>query len=601
MNLRTMPTEQAAHRLRLRGFVLDLLAGELFTASGELAGLRKQALDVLLVLGRRAGQVVAKDELMGLVWPQVVVGEGSLTQAVADIRRVLGDGEHRIVRNVARRGYMLVPDDAPEPQPAARQPAAVLAAAPAPDLAPPGSNAAPPSPPATPAAAPPRRRSWAATLGLTAVLALLGAAAWFATRDEAPAWQTPAAAARPPLPEQVPALSIAVMPLTVEGDPTDADWLADALHGDLITEIARTRGSLVIGRDTMVSYKARPVDPREVARELGVRHVVRGSLRREGEQIRLNLALVDGETGVQRWADTFVAERAALPRTLNDFAVQVERALTVEVFRVSTARRAALSPDQASADDLAMRAIALWHRGFNRENVTEGLALAERAVLLDPDSLRGWHGVAYLTLHSALNGWTTDRGAALQRIEAAAAQLERIDREHYTSYNAKTIILFWKADVEAMLRHTRTWVAHHPNYPQAHGALGAALIFNGHFDDAVHAFERALRLSPRDAFRAEWQYRLSMAHFSAGRYELARDWAQTAATTNPALRWPPIHAAALVRLGRTEAAQQAMAEFLARHRAIDAAHLNARFPGQVPAMVAARDRLMAALVEAGMR
>jgi DNA-binding winged helix-turn-helix (wHTH) protein len=99
-----------AHRLHLSGFVLDLAAGELLTADHQLAGLRKQALDVLLLLGARAGQVVTKEELMRSVWQDVVVGDGSLAQAISDIRRVLGDADHRLVRSVARRGYMLVPD-----------------------------------------------------------------------------------------------------------------------------------------------------------------------------------------------------------------------------------------------------------------------------------------------------------------------------------------------------------------------------------------------------------------------------------------------------------------------------------------------------------
>ena len=99
-------------QLRLAGFVLDLAAGELRTADHQLAGLRKQALDVLLVLGARAGRVVTKDELMRSVWRDVVVGEGSLAQAISDARHVLRDHDHRLVRNVARRGYMLVPDPA---------------------------------------------------------------------------------------------------------------------------------------------------------------------------------------------------------------------------------------------------------------------------------------------------------------------------------------------------------------------------------------------------------------------------------------------------------------------------------------------------------
>ena len=88
--------------------MLDLDAGELRTRNGELADLRRQALEVLLLLGAHAGHVVGKDDLMSRVWPRVVVGEDSLVQAIADIRRVLGDRDHRLLRNVPRRGYMLV-------------------------------------------------------------------------------------------------------------------------------------------------------------------------------------------------------------------------------------------------------------------------------------------------------------------------------------------------------------------------------------------------------------------------------------------------------------------------------------------------------------
>jgi len=608
--------------------VLDLAAGELLTADGRLAGLRKQALEVLLLLGGRAGQVVTKDELMAAVWPRVVVGDGSLTQAVADIRKVLDDKDHRRVRNVARRGYMLVPDAVASAD-ASSGAAPVDAGAGAADVAGAGvgstlgtiaadgdtapppvapiSNTAVPSsvPRPSPAAiAPPARRSTPrppALIGAVLLVVAIAVVAWLGWDLAASRWLSPQAAARPPLPGSVPALSIAVLPLTVEGDAEGADWLADALHGDLITELARETGRLVIARDTMATYQGKAVDPRQVARELGVRQVVRGSVRREGDQIRLNVALVDGETGVQRWGDTFVAPRAELPRTLNDFSVQIERALTPEVLRVSVAQREALSPDQVTADDLASRAYALWFRGFNRDNVMQALALVERAVQLDRDSQRGWNGVAYLNLHAALNGWQPDRAAAFRRIETAAAELERIDREGYPTYNVKTIILFWKGEIEAMLRHTRAWIERHPNYPQAHGAYGAALMFNGRFDEAAPAFERALRLSPRDAFRAEWHYRLSMSHFSAGRYELASDWSQTAARTNPGLRWPPVHAAALWQMGRHDEARQALADYEARHGAFQPAQARARFPGNEPRFAAARDRLLTSLAQAAVR
>ncbi len=155
----------------------------------------------------------------------------------------------------------------------------------------------------------------------------------------------------------------------------ELEWFADALHGDLVIEVARLHHSLVIARDTAATYKGKAVDPRQVAREMGVRHVVSGSLRQEGRRILLNLALIDGETGVQRWAETFSIDRARLQQTVGDFAVAIERTLAGELFRSTAERRSALSPTEVSADDLAMQGYALWYRGVTRENVLEALAL----------------------------------------------------------------------------------------------------------------------------------------------------------------------------------------------------------------------------------
>ena len=350
-----------ASRLQLGSFVLDLAAGELLAGDAQPAALRRQALDVLLVLARRAGQVVSKDELMRLVWPDVVVGEGSLTQAIADVRRALGDAEHRLVRNVARRGYRLQPD---------------------------------------------------------------------------------------PIPDDAPTLSIAVMPLDVEGDPEASGWLADALHGDLVTEMARLYGSVVIARDTAATYKGKPIDPRQVARELRVRHIVRGSLRLEGDRIRLNLALVEGESGMQCWAEPFVVERSNLPQALAELAGRIVRVLQPQLVRAVVARRAALSALEISADELAMRAQALWFRSVQGDNIVEALKLLERAVALDPDSIRGWGGLGFMNLHGMLNGWLPDRAAALRGIDEAAAQLERLDSEGPYTYQTRAIQAFLRSDAQ---------------------------------------------------------------------------------------------------------------------------------------------------------
>ncbi len=299
----------------------------------------------------------------------------------------------------------------------------------------------------------------------------------------------------------MPALSIIVLPLTLEGKTPDAEWLADALHGDLVIAVAQLQNSLVIARDTASTYKGKAVDPRQVAREMGVRHVVQGSLRQEGGRIRLNLTLTDGESGVQRWSEAFDTDRAQLAQAVSDFGVAIERTLVAELYRSTGERIATLSPTEVSADDLAMQGYALWYRGVTRENVLAARALFDRALTINPNSARAWGGVQFTTTAVLSNGWVADRPTAIRRAEEAAANLQRLDRDGNYTYSSKTFLLFMKRDFPGMLRTTTEWSERY-RLPLAFGAHGAALLFNGRFDEAVAALERALRLGPRDPFRA---------------------------------------------------------------------------------------------------
>lgn len=279
----TAPRAPARSRLVFGPFTLDTTRGELLR-DGQAIALRPKAFDLLVFLASRPGEVLAKDQLITAVWPGVVVTDDSLTQCVHEVRTALGSAGSILLRTVPRRGYRFDTD-------ARAEPAALL----------PGAQA-------VPSAAPPRatgtewsrRAAW-----LLAGVLLVSLAALLAWRSTVPAWQSPADLARAPLPREVPPLSIIVLPLALEGEAADTEWLADALHGDLVIEVARLHNSLVIARDTANTYKGKAADPRQVAREMGVRHVVRGSLRREGKSIHLNLALIDGESGVQRWAEYF--------------------------------------------------------------------------------------------------------------------------------------------------------------------------------------------------------------------------------------------------------------------------------------------------------
>ena len=566
MNDRTA-AEQAASlsRLRLGALTLDLARGELLGTDGRPAALRRQALEVLLVLGRQANQVVTKDELMSIVWPTVVVGDGSLAAAVADIRRVLGDGEHQLVRNVARRGYMLVPTG--------NDPGMMLAPAPA----------------SLPSAVAPPRPAWRRWAGAAALLAALAIAlvAWMRSGPVEPAGKV---------------LTIVVLPLTAEGAGPDTDAFADVLHNDLIAELSRIETLSVIARGTAATYRGRTVDPRVVSRELQVQQVISGSLRRDGDHLRLSLTLVDGDSGVQRWAEVFDFERALLGGAVDEVVRELARALYVQAWKSAAVRAEALSPAQVTADDLATRALGLWFRGVNRDNVLALLALAEQAVAVDPDSVRGWGMIAIGNVQALNNNWiqgTEARSAARARAEQASAALDRIAPDGFFAMQARVIEAYNRNDFPTMLQRARLWMERHP-HPVALGALGAALYHTDQPEAAVAAFERALRLSPLDAFRAEWMYRMAWSHYMMGDPGRALEWSRKARATTPLLPWPPVEAAALLQLGRQAEAQAALDEFRRRHPNFDRAAVARRLSGDFPHFSASRTRLLESLTELGM-
>lgn len=337
-----------------------------------------------------------------------------------------------------------------------------------------------------------------------------------------------------------------------------------------------------------------------VARELGVRYVVQGRLRAGGGRIDLILSLIDGESGTQRWSERFVVERPRLEQALDDFVRQLARHLEVEVVRSAGARVGEMSDDAVTADDLSMRGRSIWYRGFNRHNLVEALSLFEKAVSFDADSARAWAGIAIMNNLGAANGWLPDRRVALDRVEEASRHLDRIDPESFPAMQVKTMVAYRNhGGGPETLRLSKAWAE---RYPQsiALGGYGYNLILNGRPDEAIAPLERALRLSPRDVFRAEWQYRLALAHFMSGRFEQAHQWGHEAQVSNPALPWPPVHAAAAARLGDEAEATRIMAGFLRRHPGYDAGRIAWSFDAPNDKFREGRARLTESLREIGL-
>ena len=564
---------QAQSRIMLSGYVLDLASGELLAPDGQLAGLRKQALEVLLVLGRRTGHVVAKDELMRQVWPGLVVGEGSLTQAIADVRRVLDDRDHLLVRNVARRGYMLVPRALP-PEP-------VLDAHASEEGVPGGSFHA-----AGPVSAPaPTRRRWLA--GTAASLALAAALGWWA-------WT----ALRPSAPTAGP-FSIVVLPLAHDAAEGDARWFADVLHADLIAQLGQLSGTLVISRETAAAVRG-AFDPRTVARELQVRWVVNGSVRREGQDVYLRLAMTDGASGAQQWARQVVVDRAALQQALDEFTLLVARSLQVQMYRSSAAQAAALPASRLRADDVAMQGWGFYFRGLTPQNLNLALERFEAALALDASSIRAWGGVQAVMGIGGLLNWVP-RDQALARLQQAVLRLQELDADDYYTYSAKTLIASLQSDWDTLLLTATATTERFPSMPNGHTWRAGALAALGRFDECIEAGRSAVRRGPRDySVGASYMY-IGTCHFMRGEYREAAAAARAGHESNPALPSPPVLlVASLVQLGQLEEARDLAAEYLRRSPDYRADHIEKFLRGRDPRYIEGRDRVIASLRAAGM-
>jgi TolB-like protein/DNA-binding winged helix-turn-helix (wHTH) protein len=545
--------DDTAHtRLHLGGFVLDLAEGELRRADGQLAGLRRQALAVLTVLGSQPGRVVGKDELMRRVWPDVIVGDDSLAQAIAEIRRVLGDSDHRRVRTVARRGYLLMPDEA------APAPASALASA---------STSA-------------RQR----IVFAAALLLLAAAVAAFVALGP---WRSPA-------PPAVPLRSLVVLPLDSEAGSAEQAWFADALTGDLTRALTVWRTIDVIGRGTAARYKGRSDDPRAVARELGVRYVVHGRVRRDGEQVRLEMNLIDGDTGVAQWAEQYQIDRAQLAQSIDDIRGGISRTLLIEIGRSVGQRVARLKPEEVEADDLAMQGTAVMLRALGPENLAEALHLFEQALAKDPDSVRGLGGVVNVHALRAIFRWTDNPEAAVRRAEEALARLETLDPIAFVTLDGRATLRNFRGDWPGALKMSELMIAHYPSDQTSHHHRCSALLRLGRFEESVPSCERALRISPRDSRAPIWQGLISMNRFMQGRYAEAAEQARLTVGGLPHLPfyWLLL-AASLERDGQAEEARRVWANFRERHPTFELTQATSMWPATQPDFVAGRDLIVA--------
>jgi adenylate cyclase len=371
--------------------------------------------------------------------------------------------------------------------------------------------------------------------------------------------------------------SIAILSFhNLSGDP-DQEYFADGIVEDIITALSCFHSLFVIARNSSFAYKGKTVDARQVGRELGVRYVLEGSVRKSGTRVRITGQFIDASTGVHLWADRFDG-------ALEDIFDLQDR-ITARVVGVIAPRleqaeieRAKRKPTQSlDAYDYYLRGLASFYQ-VTWESTREALQLFRRAIDLDPDfasphAMAVWCMARFKTL-----GWTTDPAYDVAETERLAQRAVQLDRDDALSLSTAGFALAYVVgDLDRGASLIDRAVALNPNLAVAWHFSGFARAILGEPDVAINHLANAMRLNPLDPLFYALQVGMALAHFCAGRYDEASSWADRALRQpggqvyHPALR---VAAASNALAGRLEEAQKAMTRLRAIDPALRVSNLN---------------------------
>ena len=358
-----------------------------------------------------------------------------------------------------------------------------------------------------------------------------------------------------------PRLSIAVLPFNnLSGDPGQ-DYFSDGLTEDLTTDLSRIEGAFVIARNTMQSYRGKTVDIRQLGRELGVRYVLEGSVRRAENQVRVNAQLIDAETGAHIWAERFDRGAEDLFSFQAEVTGQIARTLHLQLKEAESQRATRGRPENLEAVDYARKAWAeLWNKPPARETNDQAFAYLEKALALDPQVPEIWTNLSYAHTRAAVSRWSTSRSGSLQLARAAGERAVALDPRSADAHYVLGFAIRAQGDIDGALAENETAVTLNPNHAPGHAGIGICWIMRGRPREALPYFDHAFRLSPRDPLRAGWHTWVGVAHMMLGDDRKALEQSKRSAAANPKSAGAfTLQAAALALLGREVEARAALA------------------------------------------
>jgi adenylate cyclase len=497
-------------RLRFDRYLLDLDRGCLFVDGNEIA-LRPKTFAVLLYLSEHPNRLVSKDELLSAVWPNLAITDDALVQSIGELRRALGDDGPRLIRTIPRRGYRFESDVSAD---------ASMVQAPA--------DAFPPSAasgevrrlprPATGARMALRALIAVVVLFAADVLATGVATDWNFLNVLGPRDQTASGllknGAKP---------AMAVLPLIDQSDDLSREYFADGLTQDVINALGRFSALTVISWNGVLPYKGKPASPADIGKTLGVDYLVEGSVRRNGDRVRVIAQLVDTRKGRVLWSARFDEALADVFALQDRMTTQIVGALAIHVEQIEQQRVFAKPTESLEAYDYVLRARPALQRPTRTDSVTARSQL-RRAIKLDPSYAAAYAGLAESYYIATSMGWAESPTAFLSRAEEMANKaLSLNDSEVRAHIILGRIHIFYHRYEQAKAEIDRA-IAINPNDAHGLAARGNILMWMGQTDAAIQDLELAQRIDP--GLNAMDRFALSLAYYLKRRYEAAVEQAE---------------------------------------------------------------------------
>jgi adenylate cyclase len=332
----------------------------------------------------------------------------------------------------------------------------------------------------------------------------------------------------PPL--AAPRLSIVVLPFANLSDEREQQYFADGITEDLTTDLSRLVGMFVISRSTAFTYRDKRVDAKQIGRELGVRYVLEGSVRRSGNRVRINAQLIDAETDAHLWAERFDGDTGDLFALQDEVTSRIAITLNIELV-AAEATRPTEHPDTL---DYILRGRAASWKPQSRDNHAEAISWFERALALDTRSVEAQSWLAIYLASRVLDQMTNSAAADIARAEELAGQALAASSRSPIAHYAKGQVLRAQGryeeaipEYETVIAFNRTWVG-----PISH--LGFCKFWTGSIEELIPLHEQAIRLSPRDPNIGIWSFRIGLVHLVQSRTDEAIVWLEKARSAIPA-------------------------------------------------------------------